>query len=386
MSPDKQYPSPAEREKIIETRLKLAETLGELRATIAPEECHKAVETLAEQHGPDTIQRILQKVVNPPYQELLLGGEARLYRDYRHAFARFGGERPLLDKAEYEAETFTYTKIVAKRLIRSAIPFLGKKRSNRERELHDRLLIQAAYWEDITPPAPPSPPTTFTAPPQGDYNAPINQLLRWGWDAVETDTTENEAVMNLTAQDGPQLVEMILAEGLLAGWPGDEATWAPYHALGILGQLRAYGQAADLIDLLGRKNDWLSDRVPGVWGQMGPAAEPALWAYLDDKEHPAEKRGYVLVGLYHIATNFPERRDEIVEKMIDLLRQGSPHDETGNGYLVYVLDHLKAIEAKSVILEAFRQNKIDPAIMQVGDVTFMTQTDRLGNRPWRHRS
>jgi hypothetical protein len=164
---------------------------------------------------------------------------------------------------------------------------------------------------------------------------------------------------------------MIFDEGLLEGWPGEEASWAPDHALHMLGHLRAHDYAGRLLTLLDRENDWLSDRLPVVWGQMGSPAEAPLWAYLDDSSYDPEKRGIVSMGLRAIAEAHPDRKMGIVDKMGQLLEHASADDATANAYIVHVLDRMQAFGASESIIDAFEQDKVDLDIVQPEDIRFL---------------
>jgi hypothetical protein len=164
---------------------------------------------------------------------------------------------------------------------------------------------------------------------------------------------------------------MIFDEGLLEGWPGEAASWAPYHALHTLGVLQAQEHAERLLALLDRENDWLSDRLPAVWGQMGSPAEPTLRAYLDDRDREAKKRGCVMMGLKAIAETYPKRRGDIIKDMTRRLQHASAGDAAANGYLVYVLNRMNAAEASEAIRNAFTQKKVDPNIIRAKSVHFL---------------
>lgn len=111
--------------------------------------------------------------------------------------------------------------------------------------------------------------------------------------------------------------------------------------------------------------------LPAVWSQMGAEAEPPLWAYLDDEDHHSDKRALVAMGLKAIAEAHPKRRPEIVAALIDRLRQAPAAAARMNGYLVFILNKMEAIEARDAIAEAFAQDRIDTRIMQWHDVSML---------------
>jgi hypothetical protein len=298
----------------------------------------------------------------------MIGQEPAIHREYRRTFARFGGDRPFLSKREYEELAFEHARLHAKRTLKTAI---SRRTSPRERELYDLLLVGADFWEDITPPAIPPRPGDFESSPPGEYGYPARTLLTWGWDLDERRVEDNAKNVAKWRPATGDLLRMVFDEGLLRGWPGDKPSWAPYHALHMLGHLRAHEFAGRLFPLMDRENDWLSDRLPLVWAAMGSRAEPPLWDYLGDTWHDPEQRGIVLLGLKGIAEMHSERRMGIVDGLICLLQRAPADDAEANAYVVHVLWRMHAIEAREAISEAFELDKIDLSIVQPYDVGFL---------------
>ncbi len=367
----KAYPSPAERERIIARRDKLLQELISIFVeTGSSGKPPEGLARLAEEYGLDEVHLVLDKFQQTATSRELIGEEATLYRIYRQAFARFGGNRPFLNKRDYEELIFEHGKLVAFRQLKSFVPVLPR-RSAREKELYALLLVGVDYWEDITPPAVPPRPADFDAPPPETYDDPARALLEWGWEDDErrlADSAKNAAKWRPAI---PDLMRMVFDEGLLEGWPGETTSWAPYHALHLLGYLGAHEYAGTLLVLMDRENDWLSDRLPVVWEKMGPSAEPPLWAYLSDRSHDPEKRAIILMGLKRMAEAHPERRPDIIDRMANLLRRAPADDATANGYIVHILDRMQAVETHDIIFEAFEQDKVDPKIIQPYDVNFV---------------
>ncbi len=368
----KTYPSPVERERIIAQRDKLWQEVIPIliQAGDGGKSSNQGIAKLAQKYGLDEIRLVLDKFQQSATRRELIGEEAFLYRLYRQTFARFGGNRSFLNKQDYEELIFEYGKMAATRKLKLLTPFLGRP-SAREKKLHDLLLVGVDYWEDITPPAVPPRPPDFVSPPPGSYDDPVQALLQWGW---EIDKGRFAAKAKNTAEWRPAIPElerMVFDEGLLDGWPGETDNWAPFHALQMLGYLKAYEYAGELLVLLDRENDWLSDRLSVVWGRMGPSAEPPLWDYVVERSHDPKKRSVVFRGLSKIVEFYPKHRLDIINNMADLLHHAPADDATANAYLVHVLDRMDAVEASETILDAFEQNKIDPKIMQPYDVDFI---------------
>jgi hypothetical protein len=351
------FPSLAERERIIQRRDELLKELIEIM--IMHQGDSRRIDKLLRRYGAQEVYLVLDTFQKRAKRTELIGDETRVYREYRRAFARFGGSRSWLSVQEFSALSFEHVRLNAERTFKSSI---RRKPGARERELRDLCLLDAASWDDITPPdAPPRPPD-FNAPPPGEYDYPVQQLLKWGWDLDEERAKDNARNVSRWRPVTGHLVRMALDEGLLNGWPGERASWAPYHALSMLVYLGAYQFAGQLFPLFEQENDWLSDRLAVTWGQMGPQVAPPLWDYLDDSQRNPDWRSVVMLGLSKIAVAHPGRRLDIVTKFTHLLHQASADDTKANAYLVHVLNRLGAIEAADVIIAAFEQGKVDEKI------------------------
>jgi len=366
----KSYPSSAERERIIERRDKLLREL--IEALVVHQGDSRKIDKLVQRYGHQEVQLVLGKFQKRTADAELIGDEASTYRAYRHTFARFGGARPFLSAQEYSDLSFEHARLKAEREFKSIIP---RKPSARERELRDLLLIDAALWDDITPPAVPPRPPNFDAPSGGKYEHPARQLLEWGWNLDEKRANDNARNVNKWRPAVGELVQMALDAGLLNGWPGEAAGWAPYHALNMLGYLLAHEVAGQLLPLLEQENDWLSDRLAVTWGQMGSQAELPLWEYVGDSQHSPDRRSVVMLGLANIAGANPGRRSGIVDELTGLLRRASADDAQANAYLVHILDKLEASEAAEVIADAFEQDKVEEEIIGLENVSLLDWND-----------
>jgi hypothetical protein len=364
----KTYPSPAERERIIQRRDKLLRELIEIMVVHQGDSDRTG--KLVRRYGTQEVRLVLDAFQKKASSAELIGDEAAVYREYRRAFARFGGDRPFLSAQEYSDLSFEHVKLNAERTFKSLV---RRKPSARERELRHLILSDAAFWDDITPPDVPPRPLDFNAPPPGEYDHPVQQLLKWGWNLDEERAKNNSRNANKWRPVTKHLTRMALDAGLLNGWPGEAASWAPYHALEMLGHLRAHQAAGQLFALFEQENDWLSDRLAVMWSRMGPQAEPPLWDYLNDGEHSPDARGVVMLGLANIAQVNPGRRGDIVTRLTDLLRRAATADAKANAYTVHVLDRLEAVEAREVIVAAFEQGKVDEKIIDPSSLRILAR-------------
>jgi hypothetical protein len=233
------------------------------------------VNDLISRYGEYQVRYVLEK-----YQEhtrpSFLVDEATVYRHYRWLFAQFGDDRPFLSKQAYnsaiQAETRNPEQV--QRMVAGL--------SGPDDIIESERLVHLAYATDITPPAVPLRPADFTAPTPRSYSYTLKPLLNLGWQLDESAMALHLSRKSKWQKVLPELGQLAADPGLLNGWPGEKASWAPYHALTLLGHLQDPGYAAGLLDLLLVENDWLSDRLPDIWAQMGPKAVVPLWNGLQE--------------------------------------------------------------------------------------------------------
>jgi hypothetical protein len=119
------------------------------------------------------------------------------------------------------------------------------------------------------------------------YTFPVNQLLALGDVRDETHWPDYLAY-GLDTSHILELIRMGTDEELQ--WADSESVevWAPVHAWRALGQLRAEAAIEPLLGLLKNideeDDDWADTELPKVFGLIGPAAIPALTAYLTHSE------------------------------------------------------------------------------------------------------
>ena len=92
------YPSPAERERIVERRDKLLREMLEI--LVVPQANDRKMNKLIRRYGPQEVHLVLSAFQKRVSGSELIGNEAAVYREYRHAFAHFGGDRPFLSAEE----------------------------------------------------------------------------------------------------------------------------------------------------------------------------------------------------------------------------------------------------------------------------------------------
>ena len=164
---------------------------------------------------------------------------------------------------------------------------------------------------------------------------------------------------------------MALDPLLLDGWPADPASWAPWYALQLLGELGAVESAYSLSELADIENDWLSDLLPEIWAGMGPAVEPFLWMIFEDSAHSTKKRGLAANALQLLAGEEFALRGKVVDAFGRLIANPSTPPAL-NAYLVHFLGQLEAQGVLRPVIEAaFAENRIDTEIIELEDMEWM---------------
>ncbi|TRZ47092.1 hypothetical protein D4S03_11520 [bacterium] len=356
------YPPPGERLRLIARRDELTKALIKFYVRgKGPGESR--VKKLMAEYGAKEVLHIYSVLQRQFQRNVFLIDEPEVYRHYRLGFARFGGTRLFLPKAGHEELNYERALLFSRREFHSRLPL---KPSPRKEELRDLLLMDWPFWEDITPPDIPPPPVDY--PPPASYPQPLSALLTWGWN-LDLARISRECAAWQASQSN--LERMVLDETLLNGWPGESASWAPWHALHLLGKLNASGCARRLVDLYNRPNDWLSDCLPQVWAQMGPAVETSLWNILDDPACKPDQRGLAAAGLQKLIQNQGIPRLPAIHALAERLQPGRTDNAIVNAYVVFVLNRLKAVEVKDAIRASFENGQVDTKTMDPRDVSFL---------------
>jgi hypothetical protein len=359
------YPSPAERAQIIARRHQLMMELLRL-AVYGKAQNSREIEKLARQYGQDDLI-LVNEIMRTQFHR---GGgyivdDSEGYRHYRCGFARFGGARPFLSDTDLEELNTERAMLHAKREFGGVST--AETRAH-EAELDDLLQMDWQYWEDITPQNIPARPTDYPAP--ASYPPPLDSILTWGWQ-LDPERIAREAPKWTAHERG--LERIVFDETLRNGWPGEPASWAPWHALHLLGEIRAFGSARRLADLYALPNDWLSDLLPPVWAKMGAPAEISLWDILDDSKCQSQARGLAAFGLLNLGQNNSFPRLSIINQFAKRLSSQKADNPRVTAYIIFALDKLEAVEAKKEIRAAFENNLVDTKIINLDSIDFMNE-------------
>ena len=195
-----------------------------------------------------------------------------------------------------------------------------------------------------------------------NYPSPVDKLLTYG-DVRPPREWPNYLELDLSLEHVPDLIRMAIDRDLFAADMDSLETWAPIHAWRALGQLRAQAAIEPLVGLLRRidevGDEWIQDEIPAVLGMIGPAAMPALAAYLADPAHEIYARAAAARGLQQLAERQPDARAECVALLTRQLELFAEQDATFNAFLVDLLVELAAVESAPVMERAFAADKVD---------------------------
>jgi hypothetical protein len=159
----------------------------------------------------------------------------------------------------------------------------------------------------------------------------------------------------------PDLIQMATDEALIEAEVESTEYWAPMHAWRTLGQLRAVEAVEPMLGLFDKldEDDWAPLELPVVLGMIGPAALPALAAYLADLSHTVSSRISASNSIEEIGEWWPEGRGECIAILAEQLGRFEKSEREMNGYLVSALVLLKAREVAPVIERAFEEGAVD---------------------------
>lgn len=154
-------------------------------------------------------------------------------------------------------------------------------------------------------------------------------------------------------------------------------TWFPFHALMLLGHLRSEQSLPLVLDMLRLPDDdmnfWFGDLpVEDFWGIIlwcGLNRIPELVEFIKDRSVPDDfMRGIVVDALEQIAFHFPERREEMVQQLGDLLtwfNDLETFEETDVQAATSVTNALADLEATAylpVIGALFEKDRVDEMV------------------------
>ncbi len=201
------------------------------------------------------------------------------------------------------------------------------------------------------------------------YDDPVGRLLAIG-EAGSYDPAkwrDYVAEFGLGREHVAALACMVCDVALSRTDTDSSEVWAPMHAWRALGQLGVQEAVAPLLGFLRTSEDdeAVSEELPVVFGMIGPAAVPHIAAFLSDRSNPPSPAATAMAGLREIVARHPECRDDCVDILARVLEPHAASDPVVNGFAVWTLIDLAAVEAIDVMRDAFRRRAVDLSL--VGD-------------------
>ena len=198
------------------------------------------------------------------------------------------------------------------------------------------------------------------------YLSPLDQLLALGMPQT-AEAHQDYTALGISLEHVPELIRLATDEELRWGEASAEpALWGPIHAWYALGQFRAASAVEPLLGILyhidADDDEWALEEMPEVFAQMGPAAIPALAAFLADADNRNDTAGTVSESLRRLAMRFPDSRAECVSALMGRLEHFAENDEWLNASLIGDLTELKAAEALSLMERAFAAQVVDETL------------------------
>lgn len=201
------------------------------------------------------------------------------------------------------------------------------------------------------------------------YVDPVGRLLTIGETGSYDPAKWPDYVVNfgLAREHVAALACMVCDAALNRANTDSSEVWAPMHAWRALGQLGVQEAVAPLLGFLktSENDDAVSEELPVVFGMIGPAAVPHIASFLSDRSNPTSPVATAMAGLREIVARHPECRDDCVGVLARVLEPHAAPDPVANGFAVWTLIDLAAVEAIDVMRDAFRRRAVDLSL--VGD-------------------
>lgn len=184
----------------------------------------------------------------------------------------------------------------------------------------------------------------------------------------------------------PSLLAMMQDDSLIYAGEQSSESWAPLHAWRAIGQLRAEEVIEPLVALLGPNEDWdyFNEEMPFVFGMIGPAALPALTAFLLDPSHMMYARVTAGNAIATIGRMHPESRERCIAALTECLTDYEENEPDFNALIVTMLLDLEAVEALPAIKAAYDADAVDWSIngdWEDVEISFGVRTQRDTPRP-----
>lgn len=194
------------------------------------------------------------------------------------------------------------------------------------------------------------------------YTHPVSRLLTLG--ECSRARWPDYRALGLGPEHVPELLRMVADPDLNHAATQSAAVWAPAHGWRTLGQLAAVEAVAPLLELLDDPDldDWALEEIPEVMGLIGPAAIPALRAFLAQDHRQEFARVGAAHALERIGSRHRAARDECVAALAERLAVCEEGVYSLNGFLVSYLLDLDGREALPALEAAFASGCVDEGV------------------------
>jgi hypothetical protein len=198
------------------------------------------------------------------------------------------------------------------------------------------------------------------------YAAPVQRLLSFGEARSynPSDWPDYRGRFGLEREHIGDLIRMACDAGLNQAESTSGEVWAPMHAWGALGQMRAEAAVVPLLAFLRTAEDdeAAAEELPAVFGMIGQAAIRPVSEFLSDRSNPEAAVSTALIGIKEVAARHPECRAECVGILVRMLESQAEMQPSIGGFAVSAVIELQAVEAIDAIRDAFRRDAVDISI------------------------
>jgi hypothetical protein len=205
------------------------------------------------------------------------------------------------------------------------------------------------------------------------YTGPVSKLIKLG--RPEGETWLNYSALGITRDQIPDLIRLVENYELRVMQPPEDLPadvdlpewYAQIHAWRALGQLKAEEAIPAILGILHQvddeDDDWIGEDASEVFALIGLAAIHPIAEYLKDNANSLFARVAAADALRQIGKVHPETREECARILASVLENYQQNDEGLNGFIIYDLVELKAVEYLDLIERAFTADTVDEMIM-----------------------
>lgn len=196
-----------------------------------------------------------------------------------------------------------------------------------------------------------------------EYPEPVRQLIAHEpLGAMDSEWPNYPSKVGLEAEHISDLIRMATDSRFdhrAEDWQEDDRPyWAPSHAVRALGQMQALEAVQPLLLLLAKDDEWMMIDLPQALALMGPAIIPELAAFLADESQEQRAREGAAEVFEKMVAQHPDTREVCLDALLTVFRRYRNNDPELNGMLLFPLLKIKAVEAASLIQEAFEADCI----------------------------